>query len=200
MILVARGFLDSAKIQRLSERLRCGFELYMESRMGELMCSASLAHHGLFDSVKMMALRDFDLSSVPAKYLASLASRVTGILRIQNVIGCDLVSILTSLKCEFLIIGGQNLGRKETRALVWAMDAVVEEVELHREVTLDMEALAEYSAEGVCRAVRLYHGTAIRYRKDLRIWANNRNWTVVMDEFGMFRHGRREEEMFKCIK
>ena len=182
---MAGGILDTTKIQRLTERFRNGFNL--ESRINDLMCSASLAHNGLLNSVRLMALRDLDLSPVPAQQLASLASCVTSILRIQNVTGCDLVSIISSVKCEFLIIGSQSLGRKETLALVQAMDARVEEVELHGEVTLDIEALSEYSGQGVCGEVRLYGNTRDRYREQLRTWASNRNWRVIVDEDGMFK-------------
>ena len=67
------------------------------------------------------------------------------------------------------------------------MDARVEEVELHGEVTLDTEALTEYSGQGVCGELRLYGHTRDRYREQLRTWAGNRNWTVVADKKGMFK-------------
>ena len=75
------------------------------------------------------------------------------ILHISNVSGCDLVSLLTSLKCQELIIHRQTLGREETQALVRAMESDVERVRLNVEVTLDIEALTEYSGQGVCRRV-----------------------------------------------
>ena len=181
---MAGGFLDSTEIQSLTERFRNSFNV--ETRMNDLMCSASLAHKGLLDSVRLMALRDLNLSSIPSKHLASLVSCVTRLLRIQNVTGCDLVSILSSLKCEMLVIRSQSLGREETRALVQAMDAGVEEVELHGDVTLDIEALAEYSGQGRCREVRLYSfmagnlcKMAEKYGEDIRTWASNRKWRVV---------------------
>ena len=72
------------------------------------MCSAKLAHHGLLGSVK---------SPVPAQRLASLASCVTWDLHINNVTGCDLVSLLSlGPKCQELYIR-QSLGREETLAL-----------------------------------------------------------------------------------
>ena len=101
------------------------------------MCGASLAHHGLLGSIVSIMLHNVDLSPVPAQHLASLASCVTNLLTIQNICGCDLVSLLTSLKCEVLNIWSQNLGKEETRALVQAMESSVEEVVLSHEVTLD---------------------------------------------------------------
>ena len=97
-----------------------------------------------------MKLQNVDLSSVPAKHMASLASSVTRILAIVNVRG-NLVSLLTSLKCQMFGISRQSLGREETRALVHSMELQVEMVLLSVESTLDMESLAEYSGQGVCR-------------------------------------------------
>ena len=129
-------------------------------------------------------LEDVDLSPVPAQHLASLASCGTRYLIIKNVSECDLVSLLSSLKCERLNINRQSLGRKETRALVQAIDieSGVEEVRLGIEVTLDIEALAEYSGQGVCMKVTLDSDTADRYRKELVTWARTRNWRVDTDK------------------
>ena len=121
--------------------------------MSEFMCGASLAHRGLLGSVMGMRLRDVDLSPVPAQHLASLTSCVTIYLCIENVSGCDLVSLLSSLKGEELYITSQSLGWEETRALVQAMESGVKEVTLSDGVTLDMEALSEYSGQGVCSKV-----------------------------------------------
>ena len=151
----------------------------------ELMCAASLAHHGLLGSVVELKLWDVDLSPVPAQHLASLFSCVfdSG-LRINNVSGCDLVSLLSSLKCHGLYITRQSLGREETRALVRAMETGVTAVSLGgwEEVILDMETLAEYSGQGVCSWVTLYDDTAARYRGELVTWARSRNWGVHADK------------------
>ena len=150
----------------------------------ELMCGASLAHHGLLGYLYDLTLCDVDLSPVPAQHLASLASCATRDLSIVNVTGCDLVSLLSSLKCQGLIITSQSLGREETRALVQAMESGVKWVRLLREVTLDMEALAEYSGQGVCREVTLYNNTAARYREEVVTWARSGNWTVYANGDG----------------
>ena len=183
LILEARGILDTDKIERLTERVRDVLEDDDNiNDIMELMCGASLAHHGLLDSVSTLLLCDRDLSQVPAQHLVSLASCVTHIFQLDNVSGCDLVSLLTRLKCEVLMIMSQNLGREETQALVQTMESVLEEVFLGDDVTLDVEALAEYSGQGVCREVKLYY-TLDRYREELMTWARSKNWRVVSDEF-----------------
>ena len=171
MILEARGILDTAKIESLTERFR---NVNGNGDIMELTCGASLAHHGLLISVNLLYLHNVDLSPVPTQHLASLATCVTGELHIQNVSGCDLVSILT--RCKVLRINSQSLGREETRALVWAMESRVERVWLGGEVTLDMKALAEYCGQGVCRWVELLSDTAARYREELVTWAISRDW------------------------
>ena len=154
-----------------------------------MKCGASLAHHRLLGSVNVDRLwlrDDADLSPVPAQHLASLVSCVTSTLCIRNVSGIDLVSILSSVKCQYLNIRYRHiLGREETRALVQAMESGVEEVELRYKVTLDIEALTEYSGEGECREVELRgDDTATRYRDQLRTWARSKDWKVSQDYDG----------------
>ena len=173
MILEARAILDTNKIKRLTERFR---DIIKVRDIMELTCGASLAHHGLLGSVNRLALHYVDLSQVPTQHLASLASCATRYIKIENVSGCDLVSLLTSLKCRELNIGTQSLGREETQALVEAMESHVEVVLLWPQVTLDMEALAKYSGQGWCR--RIGHGLGPRYREELRTWARSRHWRV----------------------
>ena len=63
------------------------------------------------------------------------------------------------------------------------MESGVGRVELHGEVTLDIEALAEYSGQGVCRTVMLqWPDTMARYRQELVTWARSRNWRVYPDD------------------
>ena len=49
-----------------------------------------------------------------------------------------------------------------------------------------MEALAEYSGQGLCSEVSLWGDTAARYREELRTWARSRNWKVRMDKGKLF--------------
>ena len=188
MILEARAILDTEKIERLTEGVRkvITYEVMHTrshtQRLREVMpCAASLANHGLLGSVDILVLYGVDLSPVPAQHLASLISCVTKRLRIQNLSGGDLVSVLTSLKCEELHINRQSLGTEETRALVQAMDSGVKKVVLieSERVTLDIDALTKYSGQGVCNRVELYYAQE-RYNEDLRTWARSRNWNVDM--------------------
>ena len=140
------------------------------------MCAASLAHHGVLGSVKKLLLVDLDRSPVPAQHLASLVSSVTKELSIMNVTGCDMVGILSSLKCQHFSFDKQSLGSEETRALVLAMESGVEYMFMGGDFTLDIKTLSKYSGQGVCRKIHLGTDATIRYREDLRTWARNRKW------------------------
>ena len=145
-------------------------------------CAAGLAYHRLLGSEQVMVLRNVDLTSVPTEHLASLASSVTGIVSINNLCGCNLVTILDSVKSQVLLIRSQSLVSEETRALVRAMETGVNRVRLYREVTLDIRDLMEYSGQGKCREVRCYVDAAHIYREQLRTWATSRNWEVTRDD------------------
>ena len=149
-----------------------------------LVCAASLAHHGLLSSVHELTLRDVDLSPVAAQHMASLTSCVTSSLYIENISGYEMVSLLTNLKCEELVINDQILESEETQALVRSMESGVEKVGLEFGVTLDIEALTEYSGQGRCRGMELEVSTdtAARYSEELRTWAKSRNWRLEYDE------------------
>ena len=125
---------------------------------------------------------------------------MTHCVEIEKVRGCDLVSLLTSpkSKCEGLFIDCQILGKEETQALVRAMESHVEHVHIGDEVTLDIEALAEYSGQGVCKKVVLwcpslaeaplswrpmYHELS-RAVEEMR-WARSRNWRVEKHDTGI---------------
>ena len=73
---------------------------------------------------------------------------------IQNVSGCDLVTILDSVRSNYLEIRNQCLGTEETQALVRAiMKTRVEWVVLYNDRILDIEALESYSLQGKFRMV-----------------------------------------------
>ena len=104
-------------IENLAKRVKEKIKL-ARSLPGIITCAASLDHHKLLGSVQDMRLCNVDLTSVPAEHLASLASSVTGRVSINNVSGCDLVTVLDSVKSQLLSIRRQSLGREETQALV----------------------------------------------------------------------------------
>ena len=53
---------------------------------------------------------------------------------------------------------------------------------LHNEVTLDIEALVEYSGEGACKEIELNNNATLdRYSEELRTWAKRlENQTVFI--------------------
>ena len=66
-----------------------------------------------------------------------------------------------------------------------AMESRVEWMWLGAEVTLDNEALTEYSGLGVCREVRLWVDTAARYKEGMRTWSRSEkigDWRLNMEE------------------
>ena len=129
----------------------------------EITYAASLAHHGLLGSYKfhMLELRD-DWTSVQAEHLASLVPAVMGHVNIKNVRGCDLVTILDSVKCKWLNIKSQSLGSEETQALVRAIES--------RVVVVRLEDVKIHSALHIHSALTSYN---------LKTLAKNRNWNIV---------------------
>ena len=148
----------------------------------EITCAASLAHHRLLGPVRGMRLKNVDLSTIPSQHMASLSSCVVRGVIICNVTGCDLVTILDSLKCGVLSISFQRLGREETQALVEAMESHLVSVTLSDEVTLDIRVLARYSGQGVCKKLTLYNTAADKYREDIRTLARSKNLKVHESE------------------
>ena len=178
-------------IQTLKERIRGNFSVVHS--LSEIHFAASLAHHGLLVSIHGLRLRDVNLSSVPTQHLASLASCVTWRVDMKDVRGCNLATLFDSLReCKLLWIECQRLGREETQALVRAMETQVEEVQLY-DVTLDIEALAEYSGQGRCTSVVCLRNTVDRYSEALKTWTTSRTdwmWTKYRGNvWKMFRHG-----------
>ena len=135
-------------IEKLVKKVR-GLLIKIPNK-SQITCAASLAHHNLLGSVVSLKLQHVDLSSIPEAHLASLLSSVTKSVDIEA-ISCGMISILANVKSEQLVINDQSLGSEETEALVQAMDTRVMEVTLAAGVTLDMEALTQYSGQGVCR-------------------------------------------------
>ena len=164
--------------------------------------AASLAHYGLLGKLKISSLHlENDLSSVPIEHLTSLMSKETEMLLIRNVSGCDLVTIFHSVNSDHLsfrlhfYIEGQHLVTEETQALVQAMETRVPYLFLGAsngdkagEMTLDIEALVNYSGKGKCRGIMCWSPTW--YREELKSWAEQRNWILGQDDnlsFVIFR-------------
>ena len=159
--------------------------------ISKLVCGASMVHNDLLDfdswmNPVILRLQNIDLSPVPIEHLESLADCVTGNVWIENVSGCQqIVSILKHIYCvSDLWSSNQSLGKEETQALVQAMESGVGDVELLRDVTLDIKAFTEYSGQGFWREVTLRNNTVAKYREELRTWERTRNWRVVRAKTG----------------
>ena len=167
-------------IERLAKRVKRRLRGWPS--LPVITCAASLAHHRLLGSVREMGLCDVDLTSVPAEHLASLVSGVTGTVTIYRVSGCNLVTILDSVRSRVMSICTQRLGSEETQALVRVMDSGVKKLNLNVGVTLDIAWAMRYNGQGKCRKVECVLDTTRRYREQLRTWATSRKWKVTLDD------------------
>ena len=168
------GILPTGVMESLARRVR----EEVDSRRGHLKLitsAASLAHQGLLGPVRRLSL-----TSVSAEHMTSLVSCVTESVSIGYVYGCDLVTILDSVKSQELKIYCQRLGREETEALVRAMDTRVERLWLE-EVTLDIETLTKYDGLGKCFSVKWYDTTRryIDLEQLKKTWAQRIHWEVI---------------------
>ena len=157
------GFISGRALQNLVERVG---QQNCISGLPQIICASSLAFRGLLNiSMSFKSVEDFfnvkiflegDLSSVPAEHLSSLVSCMPTRMHIYLgiVTGCDLISLMDSLKCSSLYFRSQIIGREETQALVRAMESRVEEVRrasCGARMTLDIMELLKYSGQGRCR-------------------------------------------------
>ena len=165
-------------IESLAARIRDKWVPGPSPLLPEITTAASLAHHGLLGSLRVMWLHDEDLSSVPAEHLASLTACVTEDVDIWDVSNTDLTGILDSSKSIVLDIFYQSLSTEETRAVVRAMANVVS-LGLYGEVTLNISTLVTYDGRGKCKKIRFYNNTAEKYREEVRRWAQRISWRVT---------------------
>ena len=156
-----RGWLNkSEKREKMSFAQEEYLFLILLDDLPNILTVTSLAHHGMLGSVEYLRLEGVDLSSVPTKYLASLASCVTRNFEIQRIGNSNLSTVLDNVKCIFLGICNQSLGSEETWALMRAMESRVEMVQLGLRAKLspNITAVTLYSGQGKCRMVEVYPG------------------------------------------
>ena len=119
------------KFQNPAAQIRKKLSGFYSVKLPEIALAASLAHHGMFGSMKYMKLSNVDLTSVPAEHLGALASCATGGVKINEVIS-DLSPILDNIKCKWLRVNyRRSLGSEETQAQVRAMESRVQWVTLN---------------------------------------------------------------------
>ena len=108
-VLETRGILTLNVLEILAQEVSIMIGIY-PIMLPAITCAASLAHHGLLGSVAVIGLDNVDPTSVPSEHLASLVSSVTYLVSIGNVSGCDLLTILDTVRSKELIIGRLSLG------------------------------------------------------------------------------------------
>ena len=113
------------------------------------------------------------------------------------------ISYNVNIKCRLCGIYDQSLNREESLALVRVMESRVERVELgfdgimlcRGDLSLDIQALTQYSGEGRCWSVEYFCVGADRYREEVRSWAQSINWDVTQDDsYTMLEDDRLEAE------
>ena len=192
--LEKKGILPAKTIKKLQELIRKMFKCQKTSNdLRVITYAACLAHQGLMKREnEMLKLENVDLSLIPLEQLTSLASCVTKI-NIKNVRGCELSDIFKGLKksskISYLKMSKQSLGREATQALVQAMESCVQTVTLgdegeFGEVILDINALTEYSGQGMCMEIMCNDEIVTHHREELETWAKSHNWTLF--EFKCF--------------
>ena len=182
--LEARGILPTEVMEMVAERVRRRIVSGQPPDIATLKCAASFAHLGLMGPLKNylgldLRLFNVNLASVPTQHLAALVSCVKDNFSIDNISGCDLVSILNSVKISRLEINYLNLDNKETLALVQVMETGVEKVTLGDKMALDIEALTMYSGQGKCRHLFLWD--LEDFREQLCAWAKCKDWSFKSD-------------------
>ena len=152
--LITKEILPSDVLEILTEKLSRSLNKSFPHGQGlqvqVVKCASILAHKGLMVPVEDIGLCD-DLTSV--SHIGSLVSSVKGRVSIKNIRSCDLKTILDSFQCQGLSIY-QSLGRKDTEALVQALETRVKMLGL-RDVILHEEAFIKYSGRGRCNHVGL---------------------------------------------
>jgi len=197
--LEADGILPSAVLENLAEQLREKLSeflipapTYPIDNLQDVRCAASLGNKGLLGNVEALKLWDTNLSSVPAKNLASLLGCVRCLVTIGNVRGCDLFKMMESVRCKNLFIEQQSLNSEETKTLVKALETYLEFFWWEygeQEDTLDTAAMTQYSGLGKCKQMIFKKGA--KYKEQFRTWAEGRDWEMFElndDKFHLIRN------------
>jgi len=183
--LVTSQHLHTDFIQSLRKYVQNDWESSSHTpRLCEVLTAATLSKADHLTSVRWMVLKNIDISRIPPDSLASLATRVSWRVDIDNVTG-DLTTIVGNIKCEWLWISNQNLSSEVTQCLVTAMRDNVEVVRLGYvgDVNINMELITQrYDGKGRCREVVCHNDAGRRYGQHLETWAARMGWKV--DKYG----------------
>ena len=153
---------------------------FFNPSLPQVAAAAALATYGYITHVGYLGLGNLDLDSVSAGNLANLVQCVHDVVLISRIRG-DLSPVLGIAKSFGLDIGYMDLSTAETQSLLAAMVSGVEEVELGRGVTLDMETLSQYDGKGECERVVAWWDTGRRYRDQVKSWMKRIGWEFKME-------------------
>ena len=147
----------------------------------ELKTAAQLAQEGYLSTVKFMKVQKKNISEISSDNIGKLVSIVSDEVYIVNGTPVSLLdTIMASVQAKKLYLRNVSLSEENTRALVTAMRARVQVVELWK-VTLDPELLSSYDGKGHCSKLE-FGDTLVRYRVRLKRWAGDRRWKVTRDD------------------
>ena len=147
----------------------------------EIKTAALLAWEGRLTSVEWIYIDNINITDIPQDQMENLTSIVTWRVGINNMShAIQLCSILASVQCTLLWLENMELSEEETQALVTTMRDRVKCVMLYN-VTLYIEELTLYDGQGHCRELCVGRDTRDRYGDRLRLWAENKGWTVTWD-------------------
>ena len=179
-LLASNGHIPQQILAAKAAKLGGNGSMIINPSLSRVAAAAALATHGYITHVGNLGLRNLDLDSVSAGNLANLQC-VHGDVLISGV-RSDLSPVLGTAKSFGLDIVYMDLSTAETQSLLAAMVSGVEEVELGRGVTLDMETLSQYDGKGNCGRVMVCGDTVMRrYRGQLKSWAKRIGWKLMED-------------------
>ena len=143
-----------------------------------LTCAASLSKYQYLTKVEEMYLLNINLDNVPeACYLGDI--HVERALRITNVKG-DISCILEKIKCYTLRLFNMKFTTLATQSLLTALSTGVESLVLEDSVVeLDVDTLATYNGQGVCRRVSCWGQAKEDYAGKVRSWGQRMGWQVI---------------------
>ena len=169
---------------------------YAVPSAAQIALASSLCYYGFLGPdptelypIEVLQLCNVDLSPYPlcSKQLDSLINSVYRRLVIENVSGCDLVSILDNIQCPITLClhREEKLDTEETSALVRAMESHVEKVLLghDKRTELDIKTLTQYSGRGQCNVLHIVENDDGKeeYAEEMKNWARDKNWSWEAD-------------------
>ena len=198
-IVKTLSLVESGNLQMFDPEEICDILLLSKNCKKKILTLASFVYHGLLQEVSELVLCSYDsgfgsyhtpqidLGFVPKEHLQALVLSVQKSIKIINVTGYDVVSLLDSVKSTKLHLT-QKLNQEETDALVRAMTSRIDDVYLGGAgvISLDVDKLTQYKGDGKCRAIHCFWNRKILYQESVewidaeRIeqWARKMNWSV----------------------